>query len=39
MDGGFPQDENEAMGLIAMSSTVAALSKATKMITKLLLNQ
>ncbi|HHU56048.1 MAG TPA: methylaspartate mutase subunit E [Acholeplasmataceae bacterium] len=32
--GGFPQDENEAMGLIAMSSTVAALSKATKMITK-----
>lgn len=32
--GGFPQDEDEAMGLIAMSSTVAALSKATKMITK-----
>ncbi|HEY8445306.1 MAG TPA: methylaspartate mutase subunit E [Bacilli bacterium] len=32
--GGFPQDEDEAMGLIALSSTVAALSKATKMITK-----
>ena len=32
--GGFPQDESEAMGLIALSSTVAALSKATKMITK-----
>ena len=32
--GGFPQNEDEAMGLIAMSSTVAALSKATKMITK-----
>lgn len=32
--GGFPQDEAEALGLIAMSSTVAALSKATKMITK-----
>ncbi len=32
--GGFPQDEDEALGLIAMSSTVAALSKATKMITK-----
>ena len=32
--GGFPMDESEAMGLIAMSSTVAALSKATKMITK-----
>ncbi|MBU1145406.1 MAG: methylaspartate mutase subunit E [Firmicutes bacterium] len=32
--GGFPEDESEAMGLIAMSSTVAALSKATKMITK-----
>lgn len=32
--GGFPADEAEALGLIAMSSTVAALSKATKMITK-----
>lgn len=32
--GGFPADENMAMGLISMSSTVAALSKATKMITK-----
>lgn len=32
--GGFPADESEAMGLIAMSSTVAALGKATKMITK-----
>ncbi len=32
--GGFPEDESKAMGLIAMSSTVAALSKATKMITK-----
>lgn len=32
--GGFPQDEAEAMGLIAMSSTVCALSGATKMITK-----
>lgn len=32
--GGFPADESKAMGLIAMSSTVAALSKATKMITK-----
>ena len=32
--GGFPQDESEAMGLIAMSSTVCALSGATKMITK-----
>ncbi|HBP25463.1 MAG TPA: methylaspartate mutase subunit E, partial [Acholeplasmatales bacterium] len=31
---GFPADESKAMGLIAMSSTVAALSKATKMITK-----
>ncbi|MGD9887003.1 MAG: methylaspartate mutase subunit E [Bacilli bacterium] len=31
---GFPADEAKAMGLIAMSSTVAALSKATKMITK-----
>lgn len=32
--GGFPMDESEAMGLIAMSSTVAALAKANKMITK-----
>jgi len=31
---GFPADEAKAMGLIALSSTVAALSKATKMITK-----
>lgn len=32
--GGFPADEAEALGLIALSSTVAALSHATKMITK-----
>lgn len=32
--GGFPSDEAEAIGLISMSSTVAALSGATKMITK-----
>lgn len=32
--GGFPADEAQAMGLISMASTVAALSKATKMITK-----
>jgi len=32
--GGFPQDESQAFGLISMASTVAALSKATKMITK-----
>ena len=32
--GGFPADEAEAMGLIAMSSTIAALSGATKMINK-----
>lgn len=32
--GGFPQDEAEAMGLIAYSSTVGALSNATKIITK-----
>lgn len=32
--GGFPADEAEALGLISMSSTVAALSGATKMITK-----
>jgi methylaspartate mutase epsilon subunit len=32
--GGFPGDESEAMGLIALSATVATLSQATKMITK-----
>ena len=32
--GGFPADESEAVGLISMSSTVAALAGATKMITK-----
>lgn len=32
--GGFPADEAEALGLISLASTVAALSKATKMITK-----
>ncbi len=32
--GGFPTDEAEAMALISFSSTVAALSKATKLITK-----
>lgn len=32
--GGFPADEAEALGLIAMSSTYAALAGATKMITK-----
>lgn len=32
--GGFPEDESKAMALIAYSSTVAALSQATKMITK-----
>lgn len=32
--GGFPDNEAEAAGLIAFSSTVAALSKASKMITK-----
>ena len=32
--GGFPKDEAEAMALIAYSSTVAALSKTTKLITK-----
>ncbi len=32
--GGFPQDETEALGLIALSSTVAALAGATKMINK-----
>ena len=30
MDGWFPADEAEALGLISMASTVAALSKATK---------
>jgi methylaspartate mutase epsilon subunit len=32
--GGFPSDESEAMALIGYASTVAALGKATKMITK-----
>ncbi len=32
--GGFPADEAKSMGIIAMASTVAALGKATKMITK-----
>ena len=32
--GGFPSDESEAMALISYSSTVAALSRATKIITK-----
>ncbi len=32
--GGFPEDEAEAMALIAYSSSVAALSKATKLISK-----
>ncbi len=32
--GGFPQDEAEAMALISYSSTVAALSKSTKLISK-----
>ncbi len=32
--GGFPHDETEALGLIALSSTVGALSGAHKMITK-----
>ena len=32
--GGFPADESQALALISLSSTVAALSKATKMITK-----
>jgi len=32
--GGFPKDEAEAMALISYSSTVAALSKATKLISK-----
>jgi len=32
--GGFPEDESEAMALIAFASTVATLGNATKMITK-----
>ena len=32
--GGFPQDEAEAMALISYSSTVASLSKTTKLISK-----
>lgn len=32
--GGFPGNESEAMALIGYASTVAALGKATKMITK-----
>lgn len=32
--GGFPADESQAMGLISLSSTVAALAKADKMINK-----
>jgi len=32
--GGFPADEAEALGLISMSSVVASLAGATKMITK-----
>jgi methylaspartate mutase epsilon subunit len=32
--GGFPQDESKAVALIGYASTVAALGKATKMITK-----
>ncbi len=32
--GGFPANESEAIGLIGYASTVAALGKATKMITK-----
>lgn len=32
--GGFPEDEAQALALISMASTVAALGKATKMITK-----
>jgi len=32
--GGFPTNESEAIGLIGYASTVAALGKATKMITK-----
>lgn len=32
--GGFPENESEAMALIAFASTVATLGNATKMITK-----
>lgn len=32
--GGFPEDEAKALALISYASTVAALGKATKMITK-----
>jgi methylaspartate mutase epsilon subunit len=32
--GGFPSDEAQALALISLASTVAALGKATKMITK-----
>ena len=32
--GGFPADEAKSLGLIGLASTVAALGKATKMITK-----
>lgn len=32
--GGFPSNESEAMALIGYASTVAAMGKATKMITK-----
>ncbi len=32
--GGFPADEAKAMGIISLASAVAALGKATKMITK-----
>ena len=32
--GGFPEDEAEATALISLASTVAALGKATKLITK-----
>lgn len=32
--GGFPADEDKAMGLISLSSAVAALAKADKMINK-----
>lgn len=32
--GGFPKDESKALGIISLASAVAALGKATKMITK-----
>jgi methylaspartate mutase epsilon subunit len=32
--GGFPADESQAMALISLSSTIASLANATKMITK-----